>query len=42
MYEKSNMETYIAICNIDESEKAQLCLTLCDPHGLYSPRNSLG
>ena len=21
---------------------AQLCLTLCDPHGLYSPWNSLG
>ena len=31
MYEKSNMEIYIAICKIDESEKAQLCLTLCDP-----------
>ena len=31
MYGKSNMETYIAICKIDESEKVQLFLTLCHP-----------
>ena len=38
MYGKSNMETYITICKIDQfSSVAQSCLTLCDPMNCSTP-----
>jgi len=39
---KKREENLILRCWLHVVKVAQLCLTLCDPHGLYSPWNSPG